>query len=115
MFAVLFAAGCSSSAPAPQYDSQKAKDVLFLALETWKQNRAGTLAKGNPPLRFEDEDNRAGFRLVEYRLEDAQQMLRPFADVRVKLSLLDPRGKLIEKTVTYQVALEPALSVLRND
>jgi hypothetical protein len=84
-------------------------------LDSWKQNRAGELAKGNPPLRFEDEDYRAGFRLAEYRLEDGQLPQRPSADIQIKLSLIDPRGKPIEKTVNYQVALEPALAVLRSD
>jgi hypothetical protein len=115
LFAISLAAGCSSSAPSPQYDSQKAGETLFRALDAWKQNSTGTLAKGNPPLRFEDEDQRAGYRLVEYRLENPQQILCPLADIRVKLSLLDPRGKPVEKTVAYQVVLEPTLAVLRND
>jgi hypothetical protein len=115
LFAVALAAACSRSSPVPPYDSKKAQNALFLALDAWKQNCAGTLAKGTPPLRFEDEDYRAGSRLTEYRLEDGQLPIRPSVDVWVKLFLVDPLGKTFERRVTYQIGLEPALVVLRND
>jgi hypothetical protein len=111
----LLPAGCSSSQSAPQYDSKNAEETLVQALDAWKNGQIGSLAKGNPPLRFEDEDYRDGCRLTGYRVEDGQSPLRPFADVRVSLSLVDRRGKAVEKTAVYQVSLEPGRAVLRND
>jgi len=43
---------------------------------------------------------------------------RPFVehdDVSVEVSLRDRQGATLEKTVMYQVTLEPNLAVLRND
>jgi hypothetical protein len=115
MFFFLVVAGCSTSTPSPQYDSEKAKGTLVRALEAWKKNEIGLLAKGTPPLRFEDDDYRDGCRLVGFRLADEQLQLRQNSDIRVELSLIDRRNKPVSKSVNYQVSLEPALAVLRND
>jgi len=111
----LLVAGCSSASQWPSYDSQKAEETLIQALEAWKQGRITTLAKRVPPIRFEDEDCRNGFRLTDYRLESRELPLRPFNDVQVVLFLRDRRGNRTEKRVAYQIALEPTLVVLRSD
>jgi hypothetical protein len=112
---LLLVAGCSSASQPTTYDSKRAEETLVLALDAWKQGRVGSLAKRVPPLRFEDEDCRSGLRLTEYRLEPREQPLRPFDDVRVVLVLRDRRQNRLEKTVAYQVSLEPKPAVLRND
>ncbi len=113
--AVLLATSCSSGPRSPQYDSKQAQQTLVLASGAWKHRRVATLAKGNPAVRFEDEDHRNGLLLADYRLEDPGHPIRPWEDVRVILVLRDPHGKTIEKTAVYQVVLEPGPVVLRND
>jgi hypothetical protein len=112
---VLLAAGCSAASQVPQYDSQAAQETLVRTLDAWKQGRAGALAQGNPPIRFEDDDCRHGLQLTDYRLEQPLDSLRPFDDVQVVLLLRDARGNPVEKTAAYQVVLTPALAVLRSD
>lgn len=114
LLAVLVA-GCSTAPPWPTYDSQKAEETLVQALEAWKQGRVAALAKRVPPLRFEDEDYRNGFRLIRYQLEPRESPLRPFDDVEVLLFLRSRQGHQVEKLVSYQVALGPELAVLRSD
>jgi hypothetical protein len=115
LLVVLLAPSCTSAPQAPPYDAQKAREILILTLEAWRQGRAGTLAKHNPPLRFEDEDYRNGLRLIEYRLEELRRPARPFDDVQVSLVLLDRRGNKVSWSVAYQVSLEPDWAVLRNE
>jgi hypothetical protein len=115
MLLILIMAGCRFAPQLPPYDSKKAEEILVLALDAWKQGRIVTLLKRNPPVRFEDEDQRNGLRLVEYRLEPRDTPVFQFNDIKVILSLRDRRGNKIEKNVVYQITLEPAPAVLRND
>ncbi len=107
--------GCGSPPPPQNYDAAEAMKVLTATLDAWKEGQAGALATRQPPIRFEDEDCRNGWRLVAYRLESPSTSIRPFDDVAVHLSLRDQRGREVDKPVVYQVCLEPQLAVLRND
>ena len=109
------AAGCSSAASPSAEHSAAAKQALVTALEAWKQGRAGTLSKGKPPVRFEDDDCRNGLRLLDYRLEQPERPIGSRDNVPVVLVLRDRRGQTSEKLVLYQVVLEPAVAVLRSD
>jgi hypothetical protein len=107
--------GCRNSPPLPPYDNNKAEETLAIALDFWKQGHADMLAKRNPPIRFEDEDYRNGFRLVDYRVDKQDSPIFQFNDVKVLLIMQDRRANKIEKNVVYQIAIEPGLAVLRND
>jgi hypothetical protein len=54
-------------------------------------------------------------RLKAFELEDPDVPVKPFQDVKVELVLFDAQRRTIRKTVTYQVALKPTLTVLRSD
>jgi hypothetical protein len=89
--------------------------VLVDALDAWKDGKANSLAKHDPPIRFVDDDWAAGWQLADYEFDTPDVSIRPFADVQVNLTLQNRQGKTIEKTAAYQIALTPALSVLRSD
>jgi hypothetical protein len=112
---IVLLVGCRYAPKLPPYDSQKAEETLKLALDAWKQGQVKKLAKCKPPIRFEDEDYRNGLRLLDYRLEPRESPVFRFNDIKVTLSLRGRQGNKIEKTVAYQVTLEPVLAVLRND
>lgn len=110
------AAGCdwSKPAPDPNYDGDRAKEVLLDVLETWKQGQARTLAKRNPPVRFVDDDYVEGATLLDYHLVDPAQIIAPYDSVPVVIKV-KTGGGVIERTTVYQVTLDPKIAVLRAE
>ena len=114
--AIATASGCDwwRKAPDPNYDSGRAKEVLLDVLETWKQGKAGTLAKRNPPIRFVDDDYVEGATLLDYHLVDPGQTIAPYDSVPVVINVRTGGG-VIERTTVYQVTLDPKIAVLRGE
>ena len=84
-------------------------------LDAWKHGEARSLARHNPPIRFEDEDFVAGLRLADYEIVEPDAPIQLHKNIPVILSLRDPRGRTIRRETNYQVATDPALAVLRSD
>jgi hypothetical protein len=99
----------------PTYDAAQARETLITALEAWQQGRVAQLARRKPPIRFLDDDARAGWQLLSYELADAQALIRPFQGVEVRLALRDRTGKEARRTALYQITLKPVAAVLRCD
>ncbi len=108
-------AGCSTKPAPPPYESTQATDSLRAALDAWRDGQLDSLTKRQPPLRFEDDDLRSGLILVTYELVPRDQPIQAYEDISVNVTLRDREGAAQEKTVVYQVTLEPSLAVLRND
>jgi hypothetical protein len=114
--ATLVAAGCSRGAgPAlpVRYDSERARDALVAALDSWKRGEAEGLARRDPPIRFTDDDIVAGWSLVDYELEEPDAPITLHKDIPVILSLRDRQGRTVRREANYQVATDPSLAVLR--
>jgi hypothetical protein len=108
--------GCSDvTSPEEVMDSDEMLNVLTSALSAWKDGAADTLAQRDPPIRFVDDDFAEGRQLIAYDLEDPEAVIEPFQNVFVTLSLKAADGKTLERTVGYQVSLEPSPSVLRSE
>jgi hypothetical protein len=116
MMAVI-AAGCGgdTGSAVGDYDSARAREVLSVALDAWKGGKARDLARLKPPIRFADDDHKAGLRLERHQLAEPDQPIQPYASVPVDLTLRDASGASIRRRASYQVTLEPGLSVLRDD
>ncbi len=116
---MLTLAGCSGDGRPvfndANYDAESARRTLVAALDAWQAGRAGELARRKPPIRFVDDDQRAGLRLMSYELADPAVTIRPFADIDVQLTVRDRSGKTMQRTATYQIVLSPGLAVLRTD
>jgi len=97
------------------FDTDAARKTLTDALDAWKEGRAGGLSEASPPIRFVDDDLARGARLVDYEPSATATSIRPFENVAVTLTLEDRTGKAVKKRVSYQVGLEPTLTVLRSD
>jgi hypothetical protein len=110
--------GCSrgtESSVEVRHDPERARTALITALDAWKRGEAGKLARGNPAIRFVDEDFVAGRQLSGYELEEPDTPILPHQNVPVLLSMRDKRGKLIRRETHYQVSTDPMLAVLRSD
>lgn len=121
LFAILaltLTAGCSggsASDSSQPYDGARARATLITALDAWKKGEARTLARGKTPIRFEDDDLVAGWKLSDYEIESPDVPASPHEDIEVILFLRDPRGKATQREARYQVATEPSLAVIRSD
>jgi hypothetical protein len=120
MLAVVLAvaAGCSGgpgAATDASFDSEKARTALLTSLDAWKKGEAKSLAKRQPPIRFEDDDLLSGYRLSEYEIEEPDSPIKPHHDVEVILMMKDRQGKSVRREARYQVGLDPSLTVLRSD
>lgn len=108
--------GCSNAAtPEEAVDSDERMNVLTSALNAWKEGAAATLAERDPPIRFVDDDFAEGSQLLSYDLDDPEAIVEPFRSVFVNLSLKTSGGNTLDRTVGYQISLEPTPSVLRSD
>lgn len=115
LLASLLLAGCSRMPTVTPEDSNHAREVLTETLEAWKRGQPATLAKRQPAIRFVDDDWSAGCQLVDFRVEQADAVIRPFAGVKVHMTLRNRAGKTFERQAEYQISLTPSLSVLRSD
>ncbi|WP_165070782.1 hypothetical protein [Paludisphaera rhizosphaerae] len=116
--ALVLAAGCGrepEGSGAPSYDSDQAKTTLVAALDAWKQGQAKSLPRRKPPIRFEDDDFAAGFKLTDYELEEPDATIGLHQDVPVFLSLRDKKGDVVNRRVLYQISTTPQIAVLRSD
>ena len=108
--------GCQGSANTfVDQDPELARETLTTVLEVWKAGQVRSLAKRVPPIRFSDEDQIAGSQLLGFEFEDDTIQIIPFQSVKVELELRTLQGQFINKTVQYQVGVDPVLTVLRSD
>lgn len=112
---IIACVGCSAKPTKPPYESTQALATLRTTLDAWRDGHLDALAERQPPIRFEDDDQRSGQTLVAYNLLPSDQPAQAFEDISVNMTLRDGDGATHEKTVVYQVTLEPSLAVLRND
>lgn len=107
--------GCGTHKTTDAGQSAHAKYVLVSALDAWKSGTQKSLSTRTPPIRFVDDDLSAGFSLVDYYFEDESATITPFQNVQISLFLKDSQGRTAERLATYQVGVEPTLTVLRSD
>lgn len=112
---LLLAAGCGT-APPPEADADLSRRVLTTALDAWKGGAPiASLAAQSPPIRVIDGDWERGSQLVEYRIESDGQPLGLNRQCAVALTLKDPKGREVRKTVSYVVAAGDSPVISRQD
>src|SRR4051812_38271862 len=91
------AVGCAgrSSVPDASHDPTAARQALEDAMDAWKRDQVAGLARRKPPIRFADEDQAAGWKLIDYEVagEGAEIGGRP--STAVSLTLRDRRGQTV--------------------
>jgi len=107
--------GCVPAIPETDFDSSMAREVLDSALTAWKDGKVKSLAKRTPPIRFVDEDWRAGYRLTHFEVVHPDEPIQPRKGTHIQLTLIAPHGKTIDRPAEYQITLSPNIAVLRSD
>jgi len=114
--AVALLLGCSGEGGrAAPVDASRARETLRTALESWKKgDKIDALKTASPSIVVQDFDWMGGQSLVNYEVagdgKDDDANLR----IPVKLTLRTPKGKEVQKSVSYVVGTSPALTVFRE-
>ncbi len=108
--------GCSTGPPrAAPVDAPEARKALRTTLEHWKDGgRPEALLTGSPSITVQDMDWEAGLDLAEYRVIDDGKNDDANLRIPVELTLRDPKGRPIQKRVTYIVGTSPSTTVFRE-
>lgn len=97
---------------------ESSRAALVTALDGWKAGKTvQDLAAGSPPLLFIDDDiNRTGTKLVEYKIEGNGQPCGTGYSYVVVLTLQDKdSGKTRDKRAAYTAVTEPKHAVTKED
>jgi hypothetical protein len=115
LLAAAAAWGCSAGGGAAAVDAPRARDALKTTLDSWKKGDAPSALKdGSPSIIAQDLDWLAGAKLVDYQVAGEGKEKETNLYVPVTLTLQNPQGKEIKKSVSYVVATSPHISVFRD-
>jgi hypothetical protein len=113
--AALAAAGCSSGPVHDPVDAAKARESLRTALESWKKGEAIEALQGaSPPIYVIDAEWQSGMKLVSYQVLGDGEEKDAHLFCPVQLTLREPGGREVKRSVTYIVSTAPNLTVSRK-
>lgn len=111
----LTATGCSSGPVNTPVDSEKARDALRAALDSWKKGeKVDSLQKASPPIFVIDPEWQSGAVLKDYKLVGDGKEMDANLFCKVSLTVRPPGGAESTREVTYIVATAPNLTVSRK-
>lgn len=109
-------AGCAGRGDGgPPSSGFEAKALVRAGLEAWKADQKAPLTVGGRPLRFDDEDEAAGLKLVGYEVRETPPEWSEEAGLSVTLALRDRKGRPVTRHAVYLVTRHPDLVVSRDD
>src|SRR5262249_30492549 len=110
------ASGCSFGPErAAPVDAPRAREALRTALESWKKGELpGALKSASPAITVQDMDWEAGQNLVDYEVVGDGKDDDANLPIPVKLTLVGPKGKKVQKDVKYIVGTSPSVTVFRD-
>ena len=117
LVSLLTVGGCGKDyTPPASTDAAQGREALKTALDAWKSGATPqSLRAANPAVHVADEDWEGGFRLESYQIGERGQATGTSYQCPVSLTLRDPQGGPVTRQVTYAVATDPAVSVVRMD
>lgn len=107
--------GCGTSST--RHDLNRAQAALDQVLDSWARGEAPTrYADDSEAIRATDPDWKAGYRLLSFLSVDAKPIEEKPGHVlcRVSLVLKEPKGKQVEKEVTYHVQVGDKVIIERK-
>ncbi|MCI0681486.1 MAG: hypothetical protein L0Y71_05230 [Gemmataceae bacterium] len=105
--------GCSRGSLPEQADPDKAKRALRTALAAWKKGESiEALAKGSPPIYFNDPKVQKGLRLASYEVNDSHEFFGQSVRVTVKATFERDDGDAKERQLTYLVDTAPVVVIV---
>jgi hypothetical protein len=112
---VTLVAGCGGNRPQPA-DRGVAREILQTALESWKKGVTPTaLQERDPSITVADREWAKGTRLLDYEVDDKDQLFGADLRCTVRLTLDGARGQPRKKKATYSVGTNQTFTVVRED
>lgn len=109
----LVATGCGRSSLPPQADPDEARGALRAALASWQSGApADALAKGTPPVFFNDPRCRAGARLLGYTIDESHAVHGRSVRIAAVVSLKHPDGSTRDRKTNYLIDTAPAVVIV---
>jgi hypothetical protein len=98
----------------PPADAAEADKALRTALEAWKNGQSQEeLEKGRPSILMNEDDWRAGKRLIDFRMGEGTLSGRQVR-CRVRIKLQETNGKAVERQATYVIDTTPRVVIVRD-
>lgn len=115
MIGLLGIVGCQSGPVAAPVDVPVAEQTLTHVLNGWKGGATPeSFQQSDPSIVVQDRDWQAGYTLISYESKGPGQAFDANLHCDVALTLREPGGKEVTKTVTYIVGTDPVLTVFRK-
>ena len=113
MLSICLLPGCGRGLD-PDADAAEAAKALQAALEAWKKGQSpDELEKGKPSILMNEDNWRAGKRLVDFKVEESSLSGRQIrAQVRIKLK--DKDGEMREQKAVYIIDTTPRIVIVRD-
>jgi len=109
------AAGCGGNRP-QQADRGVAREILQTALESWKKGETPTaLQERDPSITVADREWARGTKLLDFQVDDKDQLFGADLRCTVRLTLDNARGQPRKKKATYSVGTNQTFTVVRED
>lgn len=107
------AVGCGGKLP-PEADSDRARNALQTALETWKGGeKVESLQKRQPAIYFNDELWRAERQLVDFAIGDGSRNGMGWR-CEVKLTTKDAMNQSVSHQILYQIDTDPVIVIVQQ-
>ncbi|MSR56267.1 MAG: hypothetical protein EXS05_01160 [Planctomycetaceae bacterium] len=114
MLGLLGVAGCGAQPAGPTGRTEDAGKAVSTALDAWKAGKQPDQLKSETPsIHVADEDWQAGKALKGYQMSGAPQKNGGNWRVNAVLTVSDEGQSEQQKTVAYDVTMQPAITVLR--
>jgi hypothetical protein len=112
-FALCLLAGCGRG-PGPDADPDQADRALQTALEAWKSGKTpADLEKQRPSILMNEDDWRAGKRLLEFTMEKGALSGRQVR-CRVRIKLQDRDNQTVDRDAVYIIDTTPRIVIVRD-
>jgi hypothetical protein len=110
---LLVLSGCGEAAPTPP-DAAEARATLEKALEAWRNGETIEAQKSaSPAVVVADSKWERGDKLARFEIEEPPSPSGAQQKFRVKLWLVDAKGKEKKDAAQYEVGTEPVRTVFR--
>jgi hypothetical protein len=109
-------AGCFRTPAVEASDANAASEIITSTFQQWKSGRTvDDLRNAQPPVYVADDFWFRGYQLADFSVEKPAETYGTNVRLRMKLRLIDLKGKESTHAINYLVTTTPAVTIARED